>query len=1329
MKIFISYRRKSWPFVHLLVEKLRERIKGDIFVDYTSIDDTDFERSILRHLRESDIVLVVVTELTFVFDRIHNDDDWVRREIALALDLKKPIILIRVDNLLPPPPSNLPDNIRNITRMQGIAFYPEYFDAAVWKLAEFITGVVPSIALSKENNSLIQADDNIVPQSTLSRISSLSKREQLKQAGLLEQLWYTWSPIGLGNVTGFRVRAASDGLTDLNSERSRSFRGHLNYDLPQGTDPYTTTNETSPVCLAFIDPSIEGNKDPNDKGNKHIVMRKVYTGKDAYGRPGVYFVHLLDLLNETPNDFVASDAIELWESHFWRTSDATQQPPDSLRLDRVGKNELPKGSLTEYDMREVGEYLPFVIEAFLSLKADQKLYIAAPTTQVAALIWGLTHSLPRSLQLKQKLTFSTYEQDVNKAAVRVVGTCRASSQEQNGYARTQQLLPADCFHGRGLALDCYTGKRSELEQGTQVAAYANYAADCLLTGQKKMFAHLLDTANEMNVEDTGSFMVFFKTYSDAQLRGLTQEDVTGLLKNYKLATELLTQEGVQRTIIDLSIRNPQWWIEDGEPAIKHLRSPFDAASGKKAKVALASLATKAATVTCDAMLRNDTATSEASLKILITSAPSDVDSGPWVHLLCCFSQRTSKDPKFRPDAAFSWEMHSWFLKQWAYGVDSIDDDLIRPWLQMSWIDFRTFLLLKEKIPTKWYQLALIELLNSSSQQIPQLAIYLLNSYPMLFESVLRWLMREKNAQPAVFRFFTKLMEHGYKGKVKLLVTLLSVETANPVDMDAFLHAARLDSKEKMLLLERHSPELLSHGLTPLLIELISLYMKELTPDKLGNTSTQNTLLLLQRLPLPGNLALPVRHWNRIIESHLSLEGSMQLPIEKAYLQQMGEAIHYFELQKNKNYMGDFLYLLIKNKRSQDELRCIVESLAPALTEAETKTEAQRQLLQQLAVHMGEGYMRELSFQWLLPYIALALEYALSLKSAGRWRFLEPLLTVLLKNVDGDDFAAIERQIHTWRNDYRQEWNAYSSTLRPKSLVEKVGELGGNIWKMLPSRSQQDQPSPQQSEIQQSQPPVQNRAAFQPQSATETQLPLQDRGRQQSQAPKGSTGALPLLPSPNDDLPVYVPKEENDPTPQQISSKIVATVNGIPVHQSMLEMVYMLKDLYIPFRIEKLEKTIENYKKKATNIEENADVRWLFEELDELRSHTDCLYTRRVLENDIIIANTLMSYGKQPYNSMLDPRQQLPEVSKEVKKHRDYRKLTSNKYADSDVEAMLLVFLRYRTLALYFQQQQSQISIREWLEDQRRRATIVPGNVQLLADQNTVDTKEDKKRWH
>lgn len=140
MKLFISYRRKSWPFSQRLVDELQKRIDAEIFIDYTSIDETDFEVSILRHLRESDAVLLIVSEYTFAQDRIHRDDDWVRREIREALKLHKPIVVALVDGQTIP---DIPVDIQDIKRMQRINFYQEYFDPAVTRLVEFIVKATP----------------------------------------------------------------------------------------------------------------------------------------------------------------------------------------------------------------------------------------------------------------------------------------------------------------------------------------------------------------------------------------------------------------------------------------------------------------------------------------------------------------------------------------------------------------------------------------------------------------------------------------------------------------------------------------------------------------------------------------------------------------------------------------------------------------------------------------------------------------------------------------------------------------------------------------------------------------------------------------------------------------------------------------------------------------------------------------------------------------------------------------------------------------------------------------------------------------------------------
>jgi formylglycine-generating enzyme required for sulfatase activity len=143
MKLFVSYRRKSSWFSHRLAEHIPRHIVCDVFIDYTGIDETVFENSILRNLAESDVVLLVVTEYTFDPKRIHDKDDWIRREIALSLHLKKPIVLALENDVILPAPTDLPDDIRDITRMQGTRFYPDFFDEAVQKLASFITQVTP----------------------------------------------------------------------------------------------------------------------------------------------------------------------------------------------------------------------------------------------------------------------------------------------------------------------------------------------------------------------------------------------------------------------------------------------------------------------------------------------------------------------------------------------------------------------------------------------------------------------------------------------------------------------------------------------------------------------------------------------------------------------------------------------------------------------------------------------------------------------------------------------------------------------------------------------------------------------------------------------------------------------------------------------------------------------------------------------------------------------------------------------------------------------------------------------------------------------------------
>jgi TIR domain len=141
MKLFVSYRRAAWSFTYWLVEELNKLLDAEIFVDYSGVDETNFEKALLRNLRECDAVLLIVDEHTFAADRIHLTNDWVRREIREALKHHKPIVMACHNGLFPP--ADLPADIAAIGKVEGIEFYSRYFKAGVNELATFFDRATP----------------------------------------------------------------------------------------------------------------------------------------------------------------------------------------------------------------------------------------------------------------------------------------------------------------------------------------------------------------------------------------------------------------------------------------------------------------------------------------------------------------------------------------------------------------------------------------------------------------------------------------------------------------------------------------------------------------------------------------------------------------------------------------------------------------------------------------------------------------------------------------------------------------------------------------------------------------------------------------------------------------------------------------------------------------------------------------------------------------------------------------------------------------------------------------------------------------------------------
>lgn len=316
----------------------------------------------------------------------------------------------------------------------------------------------------------------------------------------IEQLWYTWSNLGLdGDQVGYRIRAASPGLRDLYGARYSALTWYLRYRLPSDV-PETLSPAEAPVSLSFL-----------RTDNGYLLTHKVYVGLDGWRRAGNYFVHLLMV----PETVTANEAIELWASAFWQRQDVSlqEQAPDALGF--VALQDLSQAATLNrhaFDFSRVEDALQESICAFLAAnRAQQRLLVYAPPEQVATLIWGLTHSIP--VALLADLTFTTYDDAIQKCDATIIGTMTAGMFSSTAASPKIDLQQPPRSYGQSApGLD------------EDIAEFARFAVTCLQQtahgdGRSPELAQLLQEAGkqESNVS-VEAFIKHFKASKKEQER-------------------------------------------------------------------------------------------------------------------------------------------------------------------------------------------------------------------------------------------------------------------------------------------------------------------------------------------------------------------------------------------------------------------------------------------------------------------------------------------------------------------------------------------------------------------------------------------------------------------------------------------------------------------------------------------------------------------------------------------------------------------------------------------------------------------------------------------
>lgn len=132
--IFISYRRDGGESLAcLLCEKLKQ-MSFSVFYDVESLRSGKFNEKIFQVIENCTDVLLVLPPNGL--SRCNESEDWVRMEIAYAIQKQKNIIPIMMRNF--EWPRELPAEITELRNFNGVSANMEYFDASFHKIISML---------------------------------------------------------------------------------------------------------------------------------------------------------------------------------------------------------------------------------------------------------------------------------------------------------------------------------------------------------------------------------------------------------------------------------------------------------------------------------------------------------------------------------------------------------------------------------------------------------------------------------------------------------------------------------------------------------------------------------------------------------------------------------------------------------------------------------------------------------------------------------------------------------------------------------------------------------------------------------------------------------------------------------------------------------------------------------------------------------------------------------------------------------------------------------------------------------------------------------------
>jgi tetratricopeptide (TPR) repeat protein len=180
--VFISYRRTNLPWALAIYQNLTAH-EHDVFFDYNSIKSGDFEQIIIQNIKGRAHFVVLLTPSAL--ERSAEPEDWLRREIELAIDEKRNIVPLFFEGFSFGSPSvakYLTGKLKLLKKYNGMTVPSEYFEAAMLRLRNDFLNV--------PLNAVLHPISIAVGKAVKAQQVAASQATKVQQKELTAQEWY-----------------------------------------------------------------------------------------------------------------------------------------------------------------------------------------------------------------------------------------------------------------------------------------------------------------------------------------------------------------------------------------------------------------------------------------------------------------------------------------------------------------------------------------------------------------------------------------------------------------------------------------------------------------------------------------------------------------------------------------------------------------------------------------------------------------------------------------------------------------------------------------------------------------------------------------------------------------------------------------------------------------------------------------------------------------------------------------------------------------------------------------------------------------------------------